>query len=147
MAYKFMREHRNEYAVRETAGIFGVSGSACCRWMKKGVCGRRQEGDAELADMIRRMQKRHHYQYGSPRVREAPRRDCGKRTSPKKAAALMWENGLNARGRRKFIPTTNSNHGFAVCDNVLSREFHAERPGEKRVSDITCLRAREAGRV
>jgi putative transposase len=49
----------------------------------------------------------------------------------------MRENGLNARRRRKFIPTTNSNHGLEVCENLLNREFHAGHGGEKWVSDIT----------
>jgi transposase InsO family protein len=52
----------------------------------------------------------------------------------------MRENGLNARRRRKFIPTTNSNHGLPVCENLLNREFHAEWAGAKWVSDITYLR-------
>jgi transposase InsO family protein len=55
-------------------------------------------------------------------------------------ARLLRENGLNARRRRKFIPTTNSNHGLAVCDNLLNRRFQADRAGEKWVSDITYLR-------
>jgi transposase InsO family protein len=58
----------------------------------------------------------------------------------KKVARLMRENGLNARRRGKFIPTTNSNHGLAVCENLLNREFQAETAGEKWVSDITYLR-------
>jgi transposase InsO family protein len=62
-------------------------------------------------------------------VREAPRRDYGKQVSRKKAALLMRENGLNARGRRKFIPTTRSNHGLEVRDNILSREFQVDRAG------------------
>jgi transposase InsO family protein len=41
--------------------------------------------------------------------------------------------------RWKFIPTTNSNHGFAVCENILNRDFQADRAGEKWVSDITYL--------
>jgi transposase InsO family protein len=64
-------------------------------------------------------------------LREELRREYGKRVSRKKVAALMRKNGLNARGRWKFVPTTNPDHGFPVCDNVLNREFHAERPGEK----------------
>ena len=48
---------------------------------------------------------------------------------------------LNARRRRKFIPTTDSKHGLAVCENILGRQFRAEGGGQKRVSDITCLRA------
>jgi transposase InsO family protein len=64
-------------------------------------------------------------------VREALRREYGKRVSRKKAARLMRENGLNARRRRKFIPANNSNHGFPVCGNLLNREFHAEWAGAK----------------
>jgi transposase InsO family protein len=78
-------------------------------------------------------------------VREELRNKYGKGVSRKKAAVaaslpLMRENGLNARRRRKFIPTTNSNHGLPVCENILNREFQAQRGGEKWVSDITYLR-------
>jgi transposase InsO family protein len=92
--------------------IFGVSCSAYYQWAKKGVSGGRKKADAELVDLIRRRQEQHHYRYGSPRVRETLRRDYGRRVSRKKVARLMRENGLNARHRRKFIPTTNSNHGL-----------------------------------
>ena len=60
--------------------------------------------------------------------------------SRKKVARVMRENGLHARQRRKFIPTTASNHGLPVCENLLDRPFHAEGGGQKWVSDITCLR-------
>jgi transposase InsO family protein len=49
----------------------------------------------------------------------------------------MRENGLNARQRRKFIPTANSNHGFPAGENILNREFQVQGAGEKRVSGIT----------
>jgi transposase len=39
MVYRFMSEHRDEYAVREMAGIFGVSRGAWYRWAKKGGAG------------------------------------------------------------------------------------------------------------
>jgi hypothetical protein len=93
----------------------GVGSSAYYKWAKKGVSGGRKEGDAEPAGLIRWIQEKHHYRYGSP------------------------------RGRRKFIRTTNSNHGLPVCDKVLNREFQAGRDGEKWVSSyqryaITYLR-------
>jgi transposase InsO family protein len=52
----------------------------------------------------------------------------------------MRENGLNARRRVKFVRTTDSSHAFEVFENILCREFHAERRGQKWVSDITYLR-------
>jgi transposase InsO family protein len=64
----------------------------------------KKEGGGEPTGLIRRIQERHHCRY--PRVREALRRDYGKRASRKKAARLTRENGLSARGRRKFIPAS-----------------------------------------
>jgi transposase InsO family protein len=52
----------------------------------------------------------------------------------------MRKNGLNARIRGKCIPTTNSGHGLAVCENMLNQLFHAGAGGQKGVSDITYLR-------
>jgi transposase InsO family protein len=34
--------------------------------------------------------------------------------------------------------------GLPVCANILDRQFGAEKPGEKRVSDIMCPRASDA---
>ena len=63
--------------------------------------------------------------------------------SRKKVARLMRENALNARGSRKFIPPTDSEHNLFVHENILNREFHAEKGGQKWVSDITYLRTRD----
>jgi transposase InsO family protein len=96
--------------------------------------------------LMRKTAHRHHYRYGSLRVREELRRDRGKRAGLKKVAALTRKNGLNARRRGKFIPTTNSNRSLPVCKNILNREFRAAGPGKKRVYDITYPRTLD-GRV
>jgi hypothetical protein len=77
-AYRFMSEHWRAYTIREMAGIFGASSSAYYRRAKKGGAGKRKQADAELADLIRLIQEQHHYRYGSPRVREALRRNYGR---------------------------------------------------------------------
>jgi transposase InsO family protein len=73
-------------------------------------------------------------------VRQELLRKYGKRVGLKKVAKLMRENGLNARRKRKFIPTTDSKHSFPVSKNILNRDFFAEKGGQKWVSDITYLR-------
>ncbi|MDR0409081.1 MAG: transposase [Spirochaetaceae bacterium] len=50
----------------------------------------------ELTGVIRRIQQRYRYRYGSPRVSEELLQTHGKRVKRKKTAALMRENGLNA---------------------------------------------------
>jgi transposase InsO family protein len=74
-------------------------------------------------------------------VRETLRKEYGEQVSRKKAARLMREHRLNARLRGKYIPTANSRHGLAACENILNQQFHAGAGGEKRVSDLTYLRA------
>lgn len=49
----------------------------------------------------------------------------------------MKENGLQSRVVKKYKATTNSNHNLPVAENVLNREFSAEKPNHKWVSDIT----------
>ena len=140
MAYRFMEATKGRYTITETAGLFGASRSAYYKWVKNEIPRRRTEADAELVRLIREIITRHCRRYGSPRVRMELRNTYGKRVSLKKVARLMRENGLNARRRKKFIPTTNSKHTLPVCENILNRDFHAEKGGQKWVSDITYLR-------
>ena len=135
-----MRVHQDEHRIREMAAVFGVSTSAYYKWAKRGASDRRSKEDAGLVDLIREIVGRHHFRYGSPRVREELRNEHGKRVSLKKVARLMRENRLNARRRGKCIPRTNSNHGLPVCENLLNREFQAEMAGATWVSDMTYLR-------
>jgi transposase InsO family protein len=122
------------------AGLLGVHRSACYQWAKNGTSDRREAEDAELVRLIREIVEKHRRRYGSPRVCRELRETYGKRVSRKKAARLMRENGLNARRKGKFIPTTDSKHSLPVCENILNREFHAGAGGQKWVSDITYLR-------
>ena len=135
-----MKANQGWYTIKEMAGLFGVSRGAYYQWARKGVSQRKAIADAELLRLIREIVTKHHRRYGSPRVRVELRDVYGKRVSLKKVARLMRENGLNARCRRKYIPTTDSKHAFEVCENILNRVFHAEKAGQKWVSDITYLR-------
>jgi len=124
----------------EMTGLFGVSRGAYYQWLKEGCPSRDTNPNTELIELIRTIVLKHHRRYGILRVRKELWVKHGINVSRKKVAKLMREHGLNARRKRKFIPTTDSKHSLPVCENILNREFHAERPGQKWVSDITYLR-------
>jgi transposase InsO family protein len=124
-------------------GVLGVSRSAYYKWASGGGRNSRDESDAELLIRVRQIVADHQRRYGSLRVMWELRNKYGIRVSRKRIAKLLRKHGLNARRRRKWIVTTNSNHGLRVCGNVLNREFTATVPGEKWVSDLTYLRTRE----
>jgi transposase InsO family protein len=44
------------------------------------------------------------------------------------------------------VPTSQSNHGLPVCENLLKRDFGAVEPWQERVSGITYVHTREGWR-
>lgn len=53
---------------------------------------------------------------------------------------MMKANGLKSKTAKKYRPqTTDSNHNLPVAENVLNRQFTAEAPCQKWVSDITYI--------
>lgn len=77
--------------------------------------------------------------YGSPRVyRELLRRGYAK--SCDTIARYMQQLGLRSVTKKRFkVKTTNSNHSFAVCENLLQQEFTAHKPDEVWLSDLTYI--------
>ena len=61
----------------------------------------------------------------------------GKPVGRRLVSSIMQENGWKSKVVKKYKATTNSKHNLPVAENVLNREFSAERPNEKWVSDIT----------
>ncbi len=74
--------------------------------------------------------------YGSPRVRHELLR-LGIRVSKRRVERAMRCLGLCARPRRRFRVTTAANPRHSVEPNVLDREFTAERPNQRWVTDIS----------
>jgi transposase InsO family protein len=123
------------------AGVLGANRSGYYAWLERKP-GRKETSDRELSEIISRIFYEHRSRYGSPRVWEELKDTHGLRTGRKRVERLMREQGLQARRRRKHVVTTDSGHGLSIAENLLNREFHAEGPGEKWVSDITYLRTR-----
>ena len=56
---------------------------------------------------------------------------------------LMKAYGLQARGKRKFKVTTNSNHALPVSPDLLERNFSAPEPNRVWTGDITYVQTDE----
>ena len=51
----------------------------------------------------------------------------------------MRENGIRPKSHKKYKATTNARYSLPVAENILNRDFAADRPGQKMVSDITYI--------
>jgi transposase InsO family protein len=85
--------------------------------------------------------------YGSPRIHRELREDDQERVSRKRVIRLMQEEKLQARVRKRFRCTTDSNHDQPVAANLLDRDFRADAPNQRWVGDTTEFAIGESGKL
>lgn len=118
--------------------VLNVSSSGYCYWRKHPI-GARQQNQNQLESHIRRVHTQSQCRYGSPRIADELR-DQGLKVSRNRIARLMQKIGIRSIMYKKFrVRTTESNHDYPVAKNLLNREFTADKPGQKWVSDITYI--------
>jgi len=92
--------------------------------------------DVALTETIRTIHQVSRGTYGAPRV-QAALVDEGQQVSRARITRLMKAAGLKVRCKRKFRVTTTSKHHHPVAENLLNRDFVADQPNQKWVTDIT----------
>lgn len=118
--------------------ILGVSRSGYYDYLKRARVGER---DAELAEQIRCCQERSRYTYGYRRVPQWLKQQDVHR-NPKTILRIMQKYGLlsEIRRRRKWIQMGHQVHKY---QNLLDRNFNADRPNSKWVTDISYIHTQE----
>ena len=59
------------------------------------------------------------------------------KVSKERVRQTMQQNGIQARGKRKFVVTTYSKHNLPIAPNLLQRNFTATAPNQVWTGDIT----------
>jgi putative transposase len=81
-------------------------------------------------------------EYGWPRMwKELVAR--GIRVGKQRVQRLMHEHGIRARGKKKFVVTTDSKHDLPIAKNLLDRNFNPAAPDQVWSSDITYIETGE----
>lgn len=112
----------------------GLPRSTYCRY----AGGRNPEADrwADVRPLIREVSSRTPNGMGYRQVAMALRAEQGLSVSGKTALRLMREEGLACRIRRRRYNSYRGEEG-KVAKNVLNRDFAAEEPMRKLVTDVT----------
>jgi putative transposase len=103
---------------------------------------KRAATDARLTAQLRLAHADSRQTYGRPRLCRALRAR-GIAVSGKRIARLMRAAGLHARGRRRFVISTQSNHGERIAPHRLRRRFHQRKLNRVWAADITACWTRE----
>lgn len=121
--------------------VLEVSVSGYHSWRRRPISTRTQQ-DALLEQRIHDVHQRSKGRYGAPRI-HAELQAQGQRVSRKRVARLMRGRGLRAKGKRRFVRTTDGGHALPVCPNLLARQFDVSQPNQVWASDLTFLPTRE----
>ena len=141
MKFAFIEKHRGEFEVGALCRVLAVSRSGFYSWRKR-LPSKRSVEDERLKSKILELHQKSRRTYGSPRILDDLKEE-GERTSRKRVARIMRESGIFSKHKRKFRVTTDSEHRFPVAENHLNREFKAEAPDRKWVTDITHIPTKE----
>ncbi len=136
-----MKQLMGRFPVAWMCRKLGVSRSGFYAFLNRGPS-KRAEDDERLKLHIRTAYADSEGTYGSPRVlREL--KEQGLRTSQKRVARLMREEGLRGCAKPRFVVTTDSNHDDAIAPNLVARCFEAPGPNHLWVGDLTYVRTWE----
>lgn len=138
-AIKFLviYRHKDKYPISAMCKYFKVSrdGYYC---FKKRM--NNPDKDLELSEMIRQCQVETKQTYGYRRVQIWLERK-GIHHNPKTILRVMNKYGmLSVVRRRKYCHYSSELHKYP---NLLNRDFHADRPNQKWVTDITYIKTGE----
>ena len=115
--------------------VLGVSRSWFYKW-KDGMLPARAARREALAAEIARLFTAHRGTYGSPRI-TADLREAGWTVSMNTVAALMREQGLAARRKKRRRSTTRPGKGRWRAPDLIKRDFPAQRLNTKWYGDGT----------
>ncbi len=132
--YRVIYRHKDKYGISEMCRILGVSRSGYYGFVKRMD---KPAKDLELSELIRECQQETRQTYGYRRVAIWLERH-GVHHNPKTILRVMNKYSLlSVVRRRRYCNYSQSLHRY---DNLLNRDFHADRPNQKWVTDISYIK-------
>ena len=133
--YQVIHMNRTRYSISAMCRFFGVSRSGYYEYLQRSES---PAFDAALADLIRECRKQTDGTYGYRRV-HLWLKERNVHKNPKTILRIMQKYGLlsEIRRHRKWVQMGEQVHKY---ENLLNRNFSAERPNQKWVTDISYIR-------
>lgn len=96
--------------------------------------------DEDLKALIKRVYTKYNGVYGYRQIQMHLLQGHEKRVNHKKVLRLMQEMGIRSKMRQKRRQSYKTIVGARVAENLLQREFKADEPKQKWVTDVTQYR-------
>ena len=145
MRYAWITGHKRQWPLTLQCEVLGVSASGYFEHValsKSPSRPGRGLGDEAVLAHIKAAHAGSKGEYGWPRIwKDLISR--GVRVGKDRIQKLMKLHGIKARGKRRYVVTTDSKHDLPIAPNLLDRHFQPEQPNAVWSSDITYIRTDE----
>jgi putative transposase len=139
--YQFIEKQSQQHTITLLCQALDVSMSGYYGWRNRETSHHSRE-DARLSAEIQQIFLDHRQVYGSPRI-HAALKARGFHCSRKRVVRLMQQLGVCAQFKKRRKPTTKSDPHARFALNRLDRDFAAEQPNSKWVTDIKAVETME----
>ena len=141
MKYSFINEAAAKYPVKRLCEILNVSRSGYYDWLGRAPS-KREYSNQKLLNKIKVIHQQHHGRYGSPRIHAALSQQ-GENASRGRVERLMQKHQIVAKRAKRHKRIYIQRESQKSSMNHLARQFSADKPNSKWVSDITFIPTRE----
>lgn len=141
MKYAFIRAHRTQHKISRLCSVLEVSMSGYYAWRDRPDSQRAQK-TRQLVTKISLFHRASRNIYGSPRIHH-DLVESGEDVGLNRVARLMRRHGIQSKMARKFVITTDSRNTLQPAPDRLQRNFSAENPDRRWVSDTTFIPTRQ----
>ena len=143
MKYAWITDHRDSFPVAVMCDVLNVSSSGYYGSIDRSPSARAKRHD-RIKQAVRQVHAKSYGIYGSQKVAEVMQtRGDLESACRNTVAAAMRELGLKSRVSKSFTPTTTqADPTKMAAENKLDRNFTADAPNRKWVTDITFLRTK-----
>jgi len=141
--YAWITRHKRQWPISLQCEVLGVSTSGyfehiASRGSKAPSKPGRHLSDEAVLAHIKAAHAGSKGEYGWPRIwKELVTK--GVRVGKDRIQKLMKLHGIKARGKRRYVVTTDSKHNLPIAANLLDRNFQPERPNAVWTGDITYI--------
>jgi putative transposase len=143
--FAWIAAEKASFRVRDLCHALDVSSSGYYAWCTRPASAHAQR-DRRLKVLVRASFESSKGRYGSPRIHK-DLQEQGEHVSRKRVIRLKQEEDLQARRRKRFTCTTVSDDTLPVAENLLDRQFTADRPNTRWVGDTTEFVIGESGKL
>ncbi len=142
MRHAWIDEHRDSYPISIMCDVLNVGRSGYYSFARRKSSKRSVRSEA-IQQTVARIYEASNGIYGSVKIAKQMEKQKELETACRNTVArAMRQLGLKSRVKKRFTPptTTQNDPSKQPASNVLDRQFTADRPDQKWVTDITYVR-------